>query len=87
MKSVLKVIVLAVGLTAVATPALANGPGPFHWPWRGVAAALHVGRAVVAPAPVVVAPARAVVPAVAAPAPRWNRWAHRSVAPWLRPGP
>ena len=81
MKSVLKVIVLAVGLTAVATPALANGPGPFHWPWRGVAAALHVGRAVVAPA-------RAVVPAVAvapvAPAPRWNRWAHR---PWLRPGP
>ncbi|GEM_PF-4501362 len=82
MKSVLKVIVLAVGLTAVATPALANGPGPFHWPWRGVAAALHVGRAVVAPAPAV-----PVVAAPVAPAPRWGRWAHRSVAPWLRPGP
>lgn len=81
MKSVLKVFVLAVGLTAVATPAMAHGAGPFFAPLRGVAAALHLGRAVVAP----VAPVVAHAPA---PAPRWvPARAPRVVAPWLRPGP
>lgn len=83
MKSLLKVVVLAVGLTAVATPALARGPGPFVAPWRGVAAALHFGRAIVAPGPV-----PAAVVAAPGPAPRWiPARAPRVVAPWVRPVP
>lgn len=71
MKSMLKVMILAVGLSAVASPALARGPGPFFGPWRGVAAVLGLGRAVAAP---VVAPVRpAAVVAVPAPGPRWVR--------------
>lgn len=76
MSSPLKVLVIAAGLTALATPALAHGPGPgLFAPVRAVAAAVNgVGRAIgavvphphpvayVAPAPVAPVPPRLAAP-------------------------
>lgn len=76
MSSPLKVLVIAAGLTAFATPALAHGPGPgIFAPVRAVAAAVHgVGRVVGAAVPHRV-PAAYVAPVPAAPVPP------RAVAP------
>lgn len=60
MRNTLKILAVAAGLTVIATPALAHGPGPFA-PVRGVATLIGAAVHAVVPAPAP-APRRAIAP-------------------------